>query len=43
MIVMMEHGEIVERGTHNQLMAQEGPYSRLYLEQFARQPLEVAG
>ncbi|HVB52627.1 MAG TPA: ABC transporter ATP-binding protein [Candidatus Acidoferrales bacterium] len=43
LIVMMEHGRIVERGTHAQLMAQEGPYSRLYLEQFARQPLEVVG
>ncbi|MGA9919850.1 MAG: ABC transporter ATP-binding protein [Candidatus Dormiibacterota bacterium] len=40
LIVMMEHGQIVERGTHTQLMTQEGPYSRLYLEQFARQPLE---
>ena len=43
LIVMMEHGQIVERGTHPELMAQAGPYSRLYLEQFARQPLEVAG
>ncbi|HUY55553.1 MAG TPA: ABC transporter ATP-binding protein [Candidatus Nanopelagicaceae bacterium] len=42
LIVMMEHGQIVERGTHTQLMAQGGPYSRLYLEQFARQPMEPA-
>ena len=43
LIIMMEHGQIVERGSHSQLLAQEGAYSRLYLEQFARQPLEVAG
>ncbi|MGH7691544.1 MAG: ABC transporter ATP-binding protein [Candidatus Dormibacteria bacterium] len=43
LIVMLDHGQIVERGSHDQLMAQAGPYSRLYLEQFARQPLEVAG
>ncbi|MGH7640302.1 MAG: ABC transporter ATP-binding protein [Candidatus Dormibacteria bacterium] len=42
-IVMLEHGQVVERGTHPQLMAQQGPYSRLYLEQFASQPLEAVG
>ena len=43
LILMLDHGRIVERGTHQQLLAQEGAYSRLYLEQFARQPLVTAG
>ncbi|MGB6770652.1 MAG: ATP-binding cassette domain-containing protein, partial [Candidatus Dormiibacterota bacterium] len=43
LILMMEHGRIVERGSHTQLLAQGGAYSRLYLQQFASQPLEEAG
>jgi len=43
LILMMEHGRIVERGSHTQLLAQGGAYSRLYLQQFASQPLEQAG
>ncbi|HUY61130.1 MAG TPA: ABC transporter ATP-binding protein, partial [Candidatus Dormibacteraeota bacterium] len=38
-ILMLEAGRIVERGTHVQLLAAGGPYSRLYREQFADQPL----
>ncbi len=38
-ILMLEGGRIVERGTHVQLLAAEGPYSRLYDQQFAGQPL----
>jgi ATP-binding cassette subfamily B protein len=34
-ILVMDHGEIVERGTHAELVNQGGLYSRLYLEQFA--------
>ena len=34
-ILMMERGQIVERGTHAQLLAQRGAYFRLYHEQFA--------
>ncbi|MCY1462178.1 Lipid A export ATP-binding/permease protein MsbA [compost metagenome] len=30
LILVMDHGEIVERGTHSQLLAQNGYYSRLH-------------
>ena len=33
-ILMMEHGQIVERGTHDALMAADGPYAALYRSQF---------
>ncbi|MEO8906564.1 MAG: ATP-binding cassette domain-containing protein, partial [Microbacteriaceae bacterium] len=29
-IVVMDRGQIVERGTHEQMIGQEGPYSRLF-------------
>jgi ATP-binding cassette subfamily B multidrug efflux pump len=34
LILMMESGRIVERGTHKQLLAARGPYHRLYAAQF---------
>ncbi len=34
-ILMMEHGRIVERGTHHELLAAKGPYAELYHSQFA--------
>jgi len=34
-ILMLERGRIVERGSHAELMRMQGPYSRLYHEQFA--------
>jgi ATP-binding cassette subfamily B multidrug efflux pump len=34
LILMMESGRIVERGTHRQLLAARGPYHRLYAAQF---------
>ncbi|MGW5559093.1 ABC transporter ATP-binding protein [Micromonospora sp. NPDC003944] len=34
LILMMENGRIVEQGTHEQLLAAEGAYHRLYRSQF---------
>jgi ATP-binding cassette subfamily B protein len=43
-ILVMDHGRVVEQGTHAQLVNRGGLYSRLYLEQFASDTdsLEVA-
>jgi ATP-binding cassette, subfamily B, multidrug efflux pump len=35
LILVMEHGAIVEQGTHPQLLAAQGAYARLYAAQFA--------
>ncbi|QCB93426.1 ABC transporter ATP-binding protein [Cellulomonas shaoxiangyii] len=34
-ILVMEHGRIVEKGSHDELLAAEGAYARLYASQFA--------
>ncbi len=36
-ILVVEHGEIVERGTHDTLLAADGRYAELYRTQFANQ------
>jgi ATP-binding cassette subfamily B multidrug efflux pump len=35
LILVMEHGSIVEQGTHTQLLAANGAYAKLYQAQFA--------
>ncbi len=40
-ILMMEHGRIVEKGTHHELLAAQGRYAALYQSQFAWRTLPV--
>ena len=41
-ILVFDHGRIVERGTHRDLIAQGGLYSRLYHEQFEAEAAQLA-
>jgi len=34
-ILVMEDGQIVEQGSHTELLSHDGPYYRLYNSQFA--------
>ena len=40
-ILVMEDGRIVEQGSHDELLAADGAYSRLYNSQFAGAAAEV--
>jgi ATP-binding cassette subfamily B protein len=40
-ILVMEHGAIVEQGTHDELIAAGGAYARLYASQFAAAAADV--
>ena len=40
LILVMEHGDIVEQGTHAELLAAHGAYARLYESQFAAAAVE---
>jgi ATP-binding cassette subfamily B protein len=41
LILVMQHGDIVEQGTHEDLLAREGFYYELYMSQFKHQEEEV--
>jgi ABC-type multidrug transport system fused ATPase/permease subunit len=41
LILVVEEGEIVERGTHSQLLEADGVYARLLRRQLLEESLEV--
>ena len=42
LILVMQHGDIVEQGNHEELLAKQGAYYELYMSQFKKQVEEVA-
>ena len=43
LILVLDKGQIVERGTHEELLERNGAYAKLYIQQFARQAQREAG
>lgn len=41
-VLMVQAGQIVERGTHDELLALRGPYYELYMSQFRREEEQAA-
>ncbi|MEN0021785.1 MAG: ABC transporter ATP-binding protein [Microbacterium sp.] len=41
LILVMEHGDIVEKGTHDELIAAQGAYWRLYQSQFEQAATDI--
>jgi ABC-type multidrug transport system fused ATPase/permease subunit len=37
LVLVIDHGEIIQRGTHRELLTQEGMYRELYLTQYRRE------
>ncbi|MEG0114984.1 MAG: hypothetical protein RSA00_01010, partial [Hydrogenoanaerobacterium sp.] len=42
MIMVLRDGDIIETGTHDELMAKKGFYEQLYNSQFAPEDIDVA-